>query len=113
MITLAQYEARGIDITLMTSEQLQAEGYITPMNELPTVIDGPGEYRTRSGKRVTIHKVDPTMTLSTTAYNAKGSVWKTTRKVGLNPEYQIWHISGRCFSFKESGADIISKWEKQ
>lgn len=110
MPTLAEYEARGIDITLMTTEQLIAEGYTTPLNELPTVITTPGDYRTRNGRRVTIHGIKPTTTLATTAFSADGSVWKTPTQMGINPQYSIWHVSGRHRTWEERGWDIIGKW---
>lgn len=111
MPTLREYEARGIDITLMPHEQLAAEGYITPMNELATVIDGPGEYVMRSGRRVTIHEVKPASHSSATEFNAKGSVWRHKDWMGSNPEYQTWHISGRVTTFRELSYDIVAKWE--
>lgn len=111
MPTLSEYEARGIDITLMTTEQLVAEGYITPANELPVVIDVPGDYRLRNGSRVTIHEIAPTTTLATSASNAKGSIWKKPEKMGINPEYFCWHISGKAtFGPGDSAKDVVSKW---
>ncbi|MDO8416253.1 MAG: hypothetical protein Q7S87_08595 [Agitococcus sp.] len=110
MPTLAEYEARGIDVTRMSSEQLQAEGYITPLNELPIIIDAPGDYRTRNGRRISISTIAPTLTLSTSAFHAKGSVWKTETQLGINPEYGIWHISGRDKAVGESARDIVAKW---
>jgi hypothetical protein len=110
MSTLKDYLTRGIDITLMTSEQLIEDGYITPLNELSILITEPGDYKIRNGKRVTIHGIKPTHTLATTAFTAQGSVWKKPTNMGLNPEYEIWHVSGRCFGHKESPRDILTKW---
>ncbi len=111
MPTLKQYEARGIDITKMTSEQLIAEGYVTPWNELPVIIDVPGEYKTRSGKRVTIWAVKPTTTLATTAYNANGSIWTTPTKMRPKDKWALWHVSGKFLSNKDEPLDIVAKWE--
>lgn len=89
----------------------------TPMNRLPLVIDGPGDYVTRSGVRVTIHEVrlyapTPMSNLrhEVTAFEAKGSPW---RKVAgkLQPcGYDVWHLSGRLRAVKEHPEDIVGKW---
>lgn len=112
MPTLAEYEARGVDITTMTQEQLQAEGYVTPMNELPVIINKPGEYRTRSGKKVEIHEVKPTLTLSSTAFNAKGCLIEQKAFRTLR-HFNVWHISGRFGVFGPTPNDIIGKWEEK
>ena len=83
------------------------------LNNLPTVIDAPGDYVTRSGRRVTIHEVKQPKSSDCTEFLAKGSIWKKTDRMGINPEYQIWHISGRCFPLRESKIDIVGKWEKR
>lgn len=81
-------------------EHIYQEGdYITPMNKMATIIDSVGDYVRRDGKRVTIHAIKPTLTLSTTAFHAKGSTWKKNDKIDNNPPYGIWHISGRHYCF--------------
>lgn len=112
MPTLAEYEARGIDITHMSQEQLQAEGYVTPMNELPVVVDGPGGYYTRNGRFVQVTEVRPLTTLSSTAFTVYGYVHvvKPTKKVKTKGHY--WHVSGRCDVFREKSWDLVKKGEK-
>lgn len=110
MPTLAEYEARGIDITTKTQEQLRAEGYVTPYNEMPVIITKPGVYKTRSGKKVEIHEVKPTLTLSSTAFNAKGCLIKVGR-FRTERLFNVWHISGRFGIFGPTPNDIIGKWE--
>lgn len=77
---------------------------MTLLDTLPVIIDGPGEYLTRDGGRVTIHDVDGRGTFS-----ARGSKWKMFRGK-LRPRiYGIWHISGRYKPLREDANDIISK----
>lgn len=83
----------------------------TPPNDLPTIIDECGDYRTRDGRRVTIHAIKPA-TPGTTSFNAKGSIWKNPERIGLNPPYEIWHVSGRCLPLELSGRDIVGHWSK-
>jgi hypothetical protein len=45
----------------------------TPLNELPVLIDSPGEYVTRDGMRVTIRQVRD-VTPGTTSFGAVGAV---------------------------------------
>jgi hypothetical protein len=110
MPTLKEFEEKGVDVTLMSTEQLITEGYVTPTNELPSIITSIGDYRTRAGCRVSIRELHPTVTLATTAFHAKGSFWKTTQKLGSNPKYGIWHVSGRAKVQGLSSADIVEKW---
>lgn len=78
---------------------------MTPsLNELPTIIDGPGEYRTRGGDRVTIHDVDGGGTFS-----ARGSRWTMFRGKVRPHVYGIWHRSGRHMPLNEVLNDIVSK----
>lgn len=109
MPTLRELEAQGIDVTRMSSEALREIGYVTPMNELPVVIDAPGIYLTRNGRRVTIHAVAPRTELAVSAFAAKGSIWKKPDSLGINPEYGIWHDSGAYRALGEHGLDIVAK----
>jgi hypothetical protein len=80
-------------------------------NQFPVIIDGPGDYRTRNGKRVTIHEVaskkagDDCM-----EFCAKGSFWKSPKNMGENPEYGIWHVSGLSRAVYVHQTDIVGKW---
>lgn len=78
------------------------------LNDLPTIIDGPGEYLTRDGGRVTIHDVDGKGTFS-----ARGSKWKVYRGKWRPRLYGIWHTSGRYLPLREDENDIVSKQESQ
>lgn len=112
MPTLAEYEARGIDITTMTAEQLIDEGYVTPMNELPTLIDALGHYRTRNGCMVTIHEITPRISLACTEFNAKGTCMVVAQKGGRavkQRKYMTWHQSGRRYVHRDSAFDIVEK----
>lgn len=89
----------------------------TPFNRLPIVIDGVGDYVTRSGKRVTIHQIkvyapQPNQPLrhEVTSFEAKGSVWRKVRGKEQAADYDIWHLSGR-WAVGESPRDIVGKWE--
>ena len=86
---------------------------MTPLNALPTIIDGPGEYVARDGHRVTIHKVTPHDNPDTTSFSAKGSKWKMFRGKYTARGYDIWHISGRSEVLKESGRDIVAKYNSE
>lgn len=82
------------------------------LNDLPTIVDLPGDYVTRDGARVTIHEVklrgdDHT----TTEFLAKGSEWRMFRGKVRPHGFDIWHVSGRGFPLRESGRDIVGRYE--
>lgn len=81
----------------------------TKLNDLPKVIKWPGEYRTRGGKRVTIHTL-ATENPGTTSFAAKGSIWRMFRGKERPKDHGIWHTSGRFYPTKESPNDIIDAW---
>ena len=108
MPTLKEFEFFGVDITTLSHERLIELGYVTPLNELPVIIDGPGKYRTRDRHTVTIHEVAPTRTLAETAYSAKGTLH--LGKPWRADPYTIWHVSGRHYPSPHlSGKDIVRK----
>lgn len=80
------------------------------LNDLPTIIDGPGEYITRAGGRATIHEVKQGGNPETTRCDAKGSVWREFRGNFRPKGYAIWHISGRKYILKESKHDIVGRY---
>lgn len=80
------------------------------LNAIPSIITGPGEYVTRNGFRATVHEVAPEGDPTTTAFRAKGSVWRMYRGKMRPRGYAIWHVSGRGFPLRESGNDIVGKW---
>ena len=80
------------------------------LNDLPTVIDGPGEYQTRDGGRATIREVRPNANPDTTSFDAKGSVWKMFRGTLKPRGHEIWHVSGRMNPLHENWKDIVGKY---
>ena len=48
-------------------------------NDLPDIVDGPGDYVTRDGRRVTIHEVKSPSAPDTTSFGASGAIWKDYR----------------------------------
>lgn len=80
------------------------------LNDLPTIIDAPGQYVTRSGKSVRIHEVKDNPTHNTTAFAAKGTIrYKKPNNVRYTQEYNIWHVSGRVSVFDIHDNDIVGK----
>lgn len=73
---------------------------------LPIIITGPGDYRTRDGRRVTIHAVKEPGTFA-----AKGAIWKLFRGKETPRGYDIWHPNGRA-SLRTVGMkrDIVGRW---
>ncbi|AXK43974.1 hypothetical protein [Erythrobacter aureus] len=80
------------------------------LNTLPTVIDGPGDYKTRGGGRATIHEVKPNGDDTTTSFDAKGSIWGMFRGRFCPRGYDIWHVSGRRNAVNECPHDIVGKY---
>lgn len=85
----------------------------TFLNDLPPIVTGPGEYVTRSGRRVTVRRVTAGEGDFTgaTAFRVKGSVWRVYRGKSRPCGYSIWHVSGRAFPQSESKLDIVGVWE--
>jgi hypothetical protein len=94
----------------MSEYSYSFDDYVTPLNQLPAIIDSVGDYRTRSGKRVTIREIKQNLDLSVSTFSAKGSIWNKIDNIGNNPEYNIWHISGHNMAIGETSRDIIGKW---
>lgn len=78
-----------------------------PLNELPTIIAGPGLYRTRNMRRVRISDVKDRRNPMVTAFTAAGSVmWER------GASYGIWHTSGRKHVLRETRLDIVAPWPR-
>jgi hypothetical protein len=77
-------------------------------NNFKTIITGPGEYKTRNGKNVTIHEVKPQGNPKHMEFRAKGTIWKKTGR-GIEPQYCIWHVSGMSRAVGIYGNDIVEK----
>lgn len=84
----------------------------TPLNELPVVIDSPGDYATREGLRVTIRQVRDA-TRGTTSFGAVGAVWRERRGVTRARGHDVWHVSGRHMVLKESRLDLVGRYESK
>lgn len=83
----------------------------THLNDLPTIITAKGDYVSRDGKRVTILDVKPQGRDDTTAFSAKGMVWKVMRQKHVPKAFNAWHVSGRLYPLHESASDIIGPWK--
>ncbi|WP_327210005.1 hypothetical protein [Rhizobium leguminosarum] len=72
------------------------------LQDLPVVVTGPGDYLTRSGKRVQIREISGKGT-----FNAKGAVYREFRGRTVARGYDIWHPSGCYRAVGEHGLDIV------
>ena len=77
---------------------------MSKLDDLSTVIDGPGDYATRDGRRVAIYDISGNGTFA-----ARGAVWKMFRGKMRPHGYSIWHVSGRHGALRETGADIVAR----
>ena len=88
---------------------------VTHFNDMPTIIDGPGDYVTRDGSKASVREVG-NMTQSlrehTTKMAAQGSIWKMYRGKLRPRGVHSWHICGRGFPLEEKPTDIVGKWPK-
>lgn len=70
---------------------------------LPYVIQGPGDYVTRCGERVSITSVD-----SGTHYSPRDS-YSSCRGTYSCGTVESWHPSGRLYTSRECQNDIVRK----
>ena len=75
------------------------------LNLQPTVIDGPGEYLCRDGRRALIHDT----TGSTGTFSCRGARYRMFRGKERAKGLFIWHPSGRYYAVEESPYDIVAK----
>ena len=75
------------------------------LDSLPTVIDGPGEYLCRDGRRALIHSTNG----STSTFSCRGARYRMFRGHERARGLFIWHPSGRYWSIEESPYDIVAK----
>jgi hypothetical protein len=89
----------------MTPDEMQAIAEkVAAHKALPPIITGPGDYRTRDGRRVTIHEVAKGKT-----HAATGAIW-TLFRGKLRPRgYRGWELSGRSM-LHERPSDIVGPW---
>lgn len=98
-------------------EGFYQDEFTTLLNRLPVVIDEPGDYVTRSGRKVSIHAIDRRQVGANsqflrhecTAFEAKGQVWAEIRGKLQPCGYDIWHISGFYGAGGQSPLDIVGK----
>lgn len=81
----------------------------TYLNDLPVIIDGPGDYKLRNGGRASIVRVVENQNSNTTSFDAKGSTWRMFRGKLRPRGNDIWHVSGRKFLLTEDPEDIVEK----
>jgi hypothetical protein len=72
-----------------------ASAYFWPLCLLPAVIAAPGQYRTRSGERVTVAQVS-----ARHDFGCKGTYG--------NGVVERWHKSGRILATSETANDVIA-----
>ena len=75
------------------------------LDTLPTVIDGPGEYLCRDGRRALIHSTNG----STGTFSCRGARYRMFRGQERAKGLFIWHPSGRYYAVEESPYDIVAK----
>lgn len=76
--------------------------------DLPVIIDGPGWYRTRAGKRARIDRVRPG-TQATGNCAGYLFVQEKTASKPAKTEWNIWRQNGRWKFLGEHPKDIVSK----
>jgi len=77
----------------------------TILNNLPTIVTKAGKYKMRNGKIAIVRKVKENHDTGTTSFDVCGTYF--TGNIRKRAHYMIWHVSGRCYSFKESGLDLL------
>lgn len=76
------------------------------LNKLPTIIDGAGNYKTRSNKIVTINHIRPSSNSDRLEFNCMQQIYNNVGSVIL---VKSWHKSGRVSQYATSPIDIIEK----
>lgn len=79
------------------------------LDTLLTVIDGPGEYLCRDGRRALIHSTNG----STGTFSCRGARYRMFRGQERAKGLFIWHPSGRYYAVEESPYDILAKAPKE
>lgn len=82
---------------------------ITPMNQLPVVVDAPGIYVMRNGGIAEVIEIKEHTRLDTTAFSVRGYVRSETKTGRRRRRYTIWHVSGRHKVLELSRLDLIRK----
>lgn len=84
------------------------QGYITPANRKPVIIDSIGLYKMRNGIKARIDTIKPNDNKSVTAFTCKGAIERLFRGKKAFKGFSIWHESGQSTGV-ESEYDIIEK----
>lgn len=79
---------------------------ITPLSSLPTIIDKPGIYILRDGRKALIHEISGPAT-----FNAKGAIFKPFRGKMRPRGYRGWHPGGRANAIAPHKLDIVA-WDE-
>lgn len=74
------------------------------LDDLPVVIDGPGDYFTRSGRRAIVREVKPGAT-----FTAKGAFYTMFRGNVVARGHVGWHVSGRYNAVAPHPNDLVRK----
>lgn len=72
----------------------------------PNIIDAPGDYQTRNGRKVTIHAISE----GKASAPCQGAVWRMFRGRVSPRGYRIWSRDGRALFVGISKLDIIGPW---
>ncbi len=79
--------------------------------DLPVIIDGPGQYRTRGGNIAHVDKirtVNSAKDMPPPTFAAFGHIeHRTTR--ATRSEFTTWHVSGRNMAISTNSNDIVRK----
>ncbi|AIZ94966.1 hypothetical protein BIZ95_gp34 [Pseudomonas phage vB_PaeP_MAG4] len=79
---------------------------MSKLQDLPVLIDRPGNYVTRDGSRVVIFTVtERPEGYSMMTFDARGSY----TRVNNTAKPECWHISGRLHAFREHPKDVVAK----
>lgn len=76
---------------------------------LPVVIDGPGVYFTRDGRRAKVDTIDPRPNMLSNGFAAKGSIERMFRGKMKFHGFRVWHISGCSEGLHQRPSDIVAK----
>ena len=77
-------------------------------NRLPVIVNAPGEYVTRDGRRVTVREVQGAESPYT--FKVKGQLWRMFRGKCAPRGLQVWHVSGRVDMVQEKAGDIVARY---
>ena len=65
-----------------------------------------GDYKTRDGRRVTVHAINP----KAVTFRVQGAIWKMFRGKVRPRGYTIWTTGGRHDVLRPKPCDIVAVW---